>query len=65
MRRTLISICVLQAFSPFAWAEQVPAENTSIELQATNVTATADLESAQGPVQGYHCLLYTSPSPRD
>ena len=46
MRRTLISICVLQAFSPFAWAEQAPAENASIELQATNVTATTDLESA-------------------
>ncbi|MBA5961032.1 TonB-dependent siderophore receptor [Pseudomonas lactis] len=65
MRRTLISICVLQAFSPFAWAEQVPAENTSIELQATNVTATADLESAQGPMQGYHATRSASATRTD
>lgn len=65
MRRTLISICVLLAFSPFAWAEQVPAENTSIELQATNVTATADLESAQGPVQGYHATRSASATRTD
>ena len=65
MRRTLISICVLQAFSPFAWAEQVPAENASIELQATNVTATADLESTQGPVQGYHATRSASATRTD
>ena len=65
MRRTLISICVLQAFSPFAWAEQVPAENASIELQASNVTATADLESAQGPVQGYHATRSASATRTD
>ncbi|MQB18988.1 TonB-dependent receptor [Pseudomonas lactis] len=65
MRRTLISICVLQAFSPFAWAEQVPAESASIELQATNVTATADLESAQGPVQGYHATRSASATRTD
>ena len=65
MRRTLISICVLQAFSPFAWAEQVPAEHASIELQATNVTATADLESAQGPVQGYHATRSASATRTD
>ncbi|MGO0706096.1 TonB-dependent siderophore receptor [Pseudomonas paracarnis] len=65
MRRTVISICVLQAFSPFAWAEQAPAENASIELQATNVTATADLESAQGPVQGYHATRSASATRTD
>lgn len=65
MRRTLISICVLQAFSPFVWAEQVPAESASIELQATNVTATADLESAQGPVQGYHATRSASATRTD
>lgn len=65
MRRTLISICVLQAFSPFAWAEQAPAENASIELQATNVTATADLESVQGPVQGYHATRSASATRTD
>ena len=65
MRRTLISICVLQAFSPFAWSEQVPAESASIELQATNVTATADFESAQGPVQGYHATRSVSATRTD
>ena len=56
---------MLQAFSPFAWAEQAPAENASIELQATNVTATADLESAQGPVQGYHATRSASATRTD
>lgn len=65
MRRTLISICVLQAFSPFAWSEDAPAEKASIELQATNVTATADFESAQGPVQGYHATRSASATRTD
>ncbi|AZE54783.1 Ferrichrome-iron receptor [Pseudomonas synxantha] len=65
MRRTLISICVLQAFSPFSWAEDAPAETASIELQATNVTATADFESAQGPVQGYHATRSASATRTD
>jgi len=56
---------VLQAFSPFAWSEQVPAESASIELQATNVTATADFESAQGPVQGYHATRSVSATRTD
>ncbi|AZE72478.1 Ferrichrome-iron receptor [Pseudomonas synxantha] len=65
MRRTLISICVLQAFSPFSWAEDAPAETASIELQTTNVTATADFESAQGPVQGYHATRSASATRTD
>lgn len=65
MRRTLISICVLQAFSPLTWAEDAPAEKASIELQATNVTATADFESAQGPVQGYHATRSASATRTD
>ncbi|KRP69738.1 TonB-dependent receptor [Pseudomonas paralactis] len=65
MRRTLISICVLQAFSPFTWAEDAPAEKASIELQATNVTATADFETAQGPVQGYHATRSASATRTD
>ena len=52
MRRTLISICVLQAFSPFTWAEVAPTEQTSLELQAITVTGTADYETAQGPEIG-------------
>ncbi|TKK30557.1 TonB-dependent siderophore receptor [Pseudomonas sp. CFBP13528] len=65
MRRTLISICVLQAFSPFTWAEDAPADKAGIELQATNVTATADFESAQGPVQGYHATRSASATRTD
>lgn len=65
MRRTLISICVLQAFSPLAWAEDAPAEKTSIELQATNVTAAEQFESALGPVQGYHATRSASATRTD
>ena len=53
MRRTLVSICVLQAFSPLTWAEVAPADKASVELQATSITGTADYETAQGPVKGY------------
>ncbi|WP_226457798.1 TonB-dependent siderophore receptor [Pseudomonas sp. AF03-9] len=53
MRRTLVSICVLQAFSPFTWAEVAPTDKASVELQATSITGTADYETAQGPVKGY------------
>ncbi|MDF2795174.1 MAG: TonB-dependent receptor, partial [Pseudomonas orientalis] len=60
MRRTLISICVLQAFSPFSWADSAPTEKTSLELQATTVTGTADFETAQGPVKGYHATRSAS-----
>jgi len=53
MRRTLVSLCVLQAFSPLTWAEEAPADKASVELQATSITGTADYETAQGPVKGY------------
>ena len=53
MRRTLVSLCVLQAFSPLSWAEEAPADKASVELQATSITGTADYETAQGPVKGY------------
>ena len=65
MRRTLISLCVLQAFSPFTWAEVVPADKASLELQATNVTGEADYETAQGPVKGYHATRSASATRTD
>ncbi|CRM34301.1 TonB-dependent receptor [Pseudomonas asgharzadehiana] len=65
MRRTLISICVLQAFSPFTWAEVSPTEKASLELQATNVTGAADYETAQGPVKGYHATRSASATRTD
>jgi len=65
MRRTLISICVLQAFSPFTWAEVASTEATRVELQATNITGAADYETAQGPVQGYHATRSASATRTD
>ena len=65
MRRTLVSICVLQAFSPFSWAEVEPVEKTAIELQSTSITGTADYETAQGPVQGYHATRSASATRTD
>ena len=65
MRRTLVSICVLQAFSPLSWAEVQSAEKAGIELQATSITGTADYETAQGPVQGYHATRSASATRTD
>ncbi len=65
MRRTLVSICVLQAFSPFSWAEVELVEKTAIELQSTSITGTADYETAQGPVQGYHATRSASATRTD
>ncbi|MDR9877257.1 TonB-dependent siderophore receptor [Pseudomonas allii] len=65
MRRTLISLCVLQAFSPFTWAEVAATEKASLELQTTNVTGEADYETAQGPVQGYHATRSASATRTD
>ncbi|OYU05001.1 MAG: TonB-dependent siderophore receptor [Pseudomonas sp. PGPPP1] len=65
MRRTLVSICVLQAFSPLSWAEVEPVEKAGLELQATNITGTADYETAQGPVQGYRATRSASATRTD
>ncbi|WP_248730336.1 TonB-dependent receptor [Pseudomonas sp. MWU13-2517] len=65
MRRTLISLCVLQAFSPLAWAEGTPTENTSLELQATTITGEMDNETAQGPVKGYRATRSASATRTD
>jgi iron complex outermembrane receptor protein len=54
MRRTFVSLCVLHAVSPLAWAEpESPSDPTRIELQALSITGTADSERADGPVVGY------------
>ncbi|QXI25684.1 TonB-dependent siderophore receptor [Pseudomonas vanderleydeniana] len=65
MRRTLISICVLQAFVPSVWAEQTAAEKTTLELQATDIVGTADYETAQGPVKGYRATRSASATRTD
>lgn len=54
MRRTFVSLCVLQAISPLAFAEPEPLRDSAqIELQALNITSSADSERADGPVDGY------------
>ncbi|WP_273820769.1 TonB-dependent siderophore receptor [Pseudomonas asplenii] len=65
MRRTLISICVLQAFASSVWAEQNAVEKTTLELQATDVVGTADYETAQGPVKGYRATRSASATRTD
>jgi iron complex outermembrane receptor protein len=65
MRRTVLSVCVLQAFSPLSWAQVEPVEKASIELQTTSVTGAADYETAQGPVQGYHATRSASATRTD
>lgn len=65
MRRTLISLCVLQAFSPFVCTQVAASENASLELQAINVTGEIDAETAQGPVKGYRATRSASATRTD
>jgi len=65
MRRTLLSICVLQAFSTSSWAEQATTAKTGLELQATDIVGTADLETATGPVDGYRATRSASATRTD
>lgn len=54
MRRTFVSLCVLHAVSPLAFADPAsPPDAAQIELQALSITGSADAERADGPVQGY------------
>ena len=54
MRRTFVSLCVLHAVSPLAFAEPEPlSDPAQIELQALSITSTADSERVDGPVVGY------------
>lgn len=66
MRRILVSLCVLQAYSVPTWAEEpIPAKPASLELQATDIVGNADYESAQGPVKGYHATRSASATRTD
>ncbi|CAH0192728.1 TonB-dependent siderophore receptor [Pseudomonas brassicacearum] len=66
MRRILVSLCVLQAYSVSTWAEEpIPAAPATLELQATDIVGTADYESAQGPVKGYHATRSASATRTD
>ncbi|MEE4860294.1 TonB-dependent siderophore receptor [Pseudomonas alliivorans] len=65
MRRTFLSLCVIQAISPFACADQVTASHSSIELQNIDIQSATDIETAQGPVQGYRATRSASATRTD
>lgn len=66
MRRTFVSLCVLHAVSPVAFAEPEPlSEPAQIELQALNITGSADSERADGPVEGYKATRSASATRTD
>jgi len=65
MRRTFLSLCVIQAISQPAWADQVTANNSSIELQNIDIQSATDIETAQGPVQGYRATRSASATRTD
>ncbi|WP_085693209.1 MULTISPECIES: TonB-dependent siderophore receptor [unclassified Pseudomonas] len=66
MRRTFVSLCVLHAVSPLVFAEPEPlSEPTQIELQALNITSSADSERADGPVEGYKATRSASATRTD
>ena len=64
MRRTLVSLCVIQAISQTTWAEQSPTDPASIELQAIDINGTFE-EQAQGPVKGYRATRSASATRTD
>ncbi|WP_296233503.1 TonB-dependent siderophore receptor [Pseudomonas sp. UBA4617] len=66
MRRTFVSLCVLHAVSPLAFAEPEPLGTPSqIELQALSITSSADSERADGPVEGYKATRSASATRTD
>ncbi|KPY82052.1 hypothetical protein ALO94_01012, partial [Pseudomonas syringae pv. spinaceae] len=68
MRRTLVSLCVIQAISQAAWADQVTAgqpSSDSIELQNIDIQGAASAENAQGPVDGYRATRSASATRTD
>ncbi|XBT46252.1 TonB-dependent siderophore receptor [Pseudomonas viridiflava] len=66
MRRTFVSLCVLHAVSPLAFAEPEPlSAPAQIELQALSITSSADSERADGPVDGYKATRSASATRTD
>ena len=66
MRRTLVSLCLLQAVPSLAWAEQPAQEPASIELEALSINADAlNVERADGPVEGYKATRSASATRTD
>lgn len=65
MRRTLLSICVLQALSSTSWAEQAQVKPSTLELGTADVIGTETYERADGPVQGYRATRSASATRTD
>ncbi|WP_267269995.1 TonB-dependent siderophore receptor [Pseudomonas protegens] len=65
MRRTLLSICVLQALSSTSWAEQAQVKPSTLELGTADVIGTESYERADGPVQGYRATRSASATRTD
>ena len=66
MLRLLVSMCVLQAYSVSTWSDEpMAATSAPLELQATDIVGLSDIESAQGPVKGYHATRSASATRTD
>ncbi len=65
MRRTLVSLCVIQAISQAAWADQVAGVQPAMELQNIDIQGAANAETAQGPVDGYRATRSASATRTD
>lgn len=66
MRRSIVSICVLQAISPCLLAATAESNGAqSVELQAVDINAQHDSENADGPVTGYRATRSRSATRTD
>jgi iron complex outermembrane receptor protein len=65
MRRTFVSLFVLQAMSQAVWADSSTAASQSVELQNIDIQGATDTEQALGPVQGYRATRSASATRTD
>ncbi|WP_434677165.1 TonB-dependent receptor [Pseudomonas sp. R1-18] len=65
MRRTFVSLFVLQAMSQAVWADSSTAVTQSVELQNIDIQGATDTEQALGPVQGYRATRSASATRTD
>ncbi len=65
IRRILVSLCLLNAYSVSALAEETTSEKMPVELQATDINGAAETENPQGPVNGYRATRSASATRTD
>ena len=63
-RKTRASVAVAKGLQPLADAILAQDKNLDVEKEAEKYI-TEEVPTAADAIQGAHCLLYTSPSPRD